>query len=103
MKISFSITASTKENIVLAKVWHIFLELGHIKRHVYVYLKPTDPKVRNLCFWACFLIRIVTKCNCLGILSGRIHSKSISCNSRAIERRTMLTLCHFIKNIWGSC
>lgn len=80
-----------------------FWNLGTLKGIVSVYLQPTDPKVRNLCFWACFLMHIATKCNWLGILNGRIHSKGISYNSRAIEYRTMLTLCHFIKNIWGSC
>lgn len=84
-------------------MFNVFLEAGHINRHVCVYLKPTDLKVRNLCFWARFLMHIVTKCNWLGMLNGRIHTKSISYNSRAIEHRTMLTLCLFIKNIWGSC
>lgn len=59
------------------QMFGVFLEAGHTKRHVYVYLKPTDPKVRNLCFWACFLMRIVTKCNWLGILNGRIHNKAL--------------------------
>lgn len=30
------------------QMFSVFLEVGHIKRHVYVYLKPTDPKMRNL-------------------------------------------------------
>lgn len=85
------------------QTFSVFLKVGHIKRLVYVYLKPADPKVRNLCFWACFLMHIVTKCNWLRILNGCIHTKSISFNSRAIEHRTMLTLCLFIKNIWGPC
>lgn len=98
---AFVATNAGAKNIV-PQIFSVFLEVGHIKWHVYVHLNPTDPQVRNLCSWACFLMRIVIKCNWLGILNGHIHTKSVCYNSCAIEHRTMLTLCLFIKNTWGS-
>lgn len=86
--------------MVHASAQCIFGSWAHEKACVF---KATDPKVRNRCFWACFLMPIVTKCNWVGILNGGIHSKSLRDNSGAIERGTKLTLCLFMKNIWGSC
>ena len=70
------------------KYWVYFCKLGTL---IIMVSKANWPLSEESLLLSSFLMHIVTKCNWLGILSGCIHTKSISYNSRAIEHRTILT------------